>query len=126
MTTQERKEQRNKVKASESLIKTGCNRILKKIEDIRQKFSTAQVNGTRSGSSRIVLKHFDLLKINYGGAPAAIKIPSCIDSSSVNDNAGTYFPTESKLYGDDEFSDNKLERNQYKILRIMMILSIWR
>ena len=41
MTTQERKEQRDKVKGSEGLIKTGCNRILKKVKDIRQKFSTA-------------------------------------------------------------------------------------
>ena len=33
----------------------------------------------------------------YGHAPATVKIPSFIDSSSVNDNAGADFATESNL-----------------------------
>ena len=47
----------------------------------------------------------------YGCSPAAVKIPSCIDSSSVNGNAGTYFATGSNLSGDDEFSDDDFETN---------------
>ena len=30
----------------------------------------------------------------YGGASAAIKIPFCIDSNSVDDNSGTEFSSE--------------------------------
>ena len=33
----------------------------------------------------------------YGGTPVTVKTPFCIDSSSVNDNAGTDFATESNL-----------------------------
>ena len=36
----------------------------------------------------------------------------CIDSSSVNDNAGRDFVAESNISVDDESSDNNLETNQ--------------
>ena len=49
----------------------------------------------------------------YGCSPAAVKIPSCTDSSSVNGIAGTYFATGSNLSGDDEFSDDHFETNQH-------------
>ena len=49
----------------------------------------------------------------YGCPPAAVKIPSCTDSSSVNGIAGTYFATGSNLSGDDEFSDDHFETNQH-------------
>ena len=48
-----------------------------------------------------------------GGAPAAVKIPSCADSSSVNENAGTDFVKESNLSHDDEFSDDSFETNRH-------------
>ena len=63
MTMQERKEKKDNVKASEGLIKIGCNRILEKVKNIRQKFSTALVNETRSENERIVLEHFNLLLV---------------------------------------------------------------
>ena len=53
MKTPEWKEQTDKVKASKGLIKITYNRF--------------KINGTRSWSDRIVLEHFDLLKIIYGG-----------------------------------------------------------
>ena len=56
--------------ASEGLIKIGYNRISGKVKNIRQTFCNALVNGTRSGRGRIVLEHFDLLKMIYGGARA--------------------------------------------------------
>ena len=39
MTMQEGKEQKDKVKASEGLIKNECNRILEKVKEIRQKWT---------------------------------------------------------------------------------------
>ena len=38
------------------------------VTDIRQKSSTGHVNRARSGSGRIVLEHFHLLKMIYRGA----------------------------------------------------------
>ena len=93
MTTQERKEQKNKVKASEGLIKFGYNSILERVKDIRQKFSTAFANGTRSGSGRIVLgRTFDFSKTMY---------------------AGPDFATESNLPGNDESFDDNFETTQH-------------
>ena len=42
-----------------------------------------------------------------------MKIPSCADSSSVNENAGTDFVKESNLSHDDEFSDDSFEANRH-------------
>ena len=49
----------------------------------------------------------------YGGAPATVKIPFCIDSSSGNDIDGRDFIIESNLPGDDESSDDNFEMNQH-------------
>ena len=93
MTTQERKEQKDKVKASEGLIKFGYNSILERVKDIRQKFSTAFANGTRSGSGRIVLdRTFDFSKTMY---------------------AGPDFATQSNLPGNDESFDDNFETTQH-------------
>ena len=64
------------LKASEGLIKIGYNRILEKVKDIRQKFSTALANVKKKGSDKIVLEYFDLVKIIHGGVSAEVKIPS--------------------------------------------------
>ena len=72
------------LKASEGLIKIGCNRILEKVKGIRQKFSTALANVKKKGSDKIVLEYFDLVKIIHGVVPAG-----------VNYHPGTYFATES-------------------------------
>ena len=61
MTTQKRKEHKDKFKASEGLIKIGYNRFLEKFKDIRQTIPAVIASGTRSGSGRIELKQFDLL-----------------------------------------------------------------
>lgn len=67
-----------------------------------QKFSIVFVNGTRSGSGKIILEHIDWLKITYEGSLAAVKIPSCIDNGSVNDNTGF---CNSNLFGDRLFKN---------------------
>ena len=64
---EERKEERNRMKMQEQSIKQGYNRILEKVKDIRQRFSKAIVQGSRSGSGKIVMEHFDSLKKNLWG-----------------------------------------------------------
>ena len=58
-----KEKKKDKVKASEGLIKIGCNRILEKVKDIRQNFSTALVKETKSVRGRIILEHFDLFLV---------------------------------------------------------------
>ena len=60
-------------------VKISYNRVLEKVKDIRWKFSSGLINGTRSGSGKIVLKHFDLLKQIFGDAPSATKIPASLN-----------------------------------------------
>ena len=72
------------IKEEEKNIKCGYNRVLEKVKEIRQKFSSAAIKGTRSGSGRVVLLHFDLLKDIYGGSASATSLKSGIDSTDVN------------------------------------------
>ena len=71
----------------------GYNCVLEKAKDIRYKFfvlANGEVkvagSGIGGGSGRIVLEYFHFLKIIFWGAPATLKIPSCINISSVNSN----------------------------------------
>ena len=46
----------------------GRNRIIEKVEDIRQNFSKAVTAGTRSRSGKIVYEFFDKLVTIWGGS----------------------------------------------------------
>ena len=76
------------------LVTRGYKRIQEKIKDLRQGFSKANVNGTRSGSGKFVYEHYDRLKQIWGGNPNTEPLTCGIDTSSVNmtqidgDNAG--------------------------------------
>ena len=76
------------------LVTRGYKRIQEKIKDLRQGFSKAIVNGTRSGSGKFVYEHYDRLKQIWGGSPNTEPLTCGIDTSSVNmtqidgDNAG--------------------------------------
>ena len=81
------KEETNKRSLKErGIIKRGYNRVLEKIKDIRQKFSTAVTTGCRSGSGKIVLEHFDTLVLIWGGSPAAEPLSYGIDSDFLNND----------------------------------------
>ena len=47
------------IKWQREVINRGRNRIQEKIKDIRQNYSKAVINGTRSGSGEIVYEHFE-------------------------------------------------------------------
>ena len=51
-------------------IKQGYQRILEKIKEIRRKVSIVITTGTRLGSGKIILEHFDTLSEIYGGSSA--------------------------------------------------------
>ena len=66
-------------------IKKGYNRVLEKIKDIRQRFSTAVTTGSISGSGKIILEYFDKLVLVWGGSVAVESLNYGIDSSCVNE-----------------------------------------
>ena len=84
LTEEEKKEERKRMKQREASIKQGYNRILEKIKDIRQRFSNAVVQGSRSGSGKIVMEHYDRLKVIYGGSPSAVSLESGVETDEVN------------------------------------------
>ena len=66
-------------------IEKGYNRVLAKIKDIRQRFSTAFTTGSRSGSEKIILEYYDKLVLIWGGSAAVEPLNYGIDSSCVNE-----------------------------------------
>jgi hypothetical protein len=70
MSKEEKEEYTKQNKAENELIKKGYSRIKEKIKDIRQNFSQAVTNGRRSGSGKIVFKHYNELVVIWGGSAA--------------------------------------------------------
>ena len=52
------------------MIRKGYNRTKEKVKNIRQDYSKAVVSGTRSGSGKIVIEHYDDLATIWGGSPS--------------------------------------------------------
>eukprot|EP00112_Aurelia_sp_Birch-Aquarium-sp1_P013134 Seg2779.1 transcript_id=Seg2779.1/GoldUCD/mRNA.D3Y31 product="hypothetical protein" protein_id=Seg2779.1/GoldUCD/D3Y31 len=80
-----RKEILRKQKQDRELIEKGCTRIQEKLKEIRQKFANAVITGSRSGSGKIILEHFDYLKQIWGGSPSTNQLPCGISSEELND-----------------------------------------
>lgn len=78
------KEEKKIYNAKLKLVARGYQRIREKIKDLRQGFSKAVLNGTRSGSGKIVYDHYDRLKQIWGGCANTQPLSSGIDTSSVN------------------------------------------
>lgn len=78
------KEEKKIYNAKLKLVNRGYQRIREKIKDLRQGFSKAVLNGTRSGSGKMVYDHYDKLKQIWGGCPNTEPLSTGIDTSSVN------------------------------------------
>ena len=104
-------------KNSTSLITRGKNRIIEKTKDIRQKFSKAVVNGSRSGSGKIVFEYYDMLKTIWGGSANTKPLPfgfsnlaESDDSDEGSDLCGVDDETRSRgSVGD---NSNNIEENE--------------
>ena len=69
--------------SNKDLIKIGYKRVMEKTKELRQKFSKAVTNGTRSGSGKWVMEFYDDLVFIWGGS-AATKPLQFGRESSVN------------------------------------------
>ena len=75
-------------KEDKGMIKRGYNRVQEKLKEIRQNFSKAVTTGSRSGSGKIVLEHYDQLVQIWGGSPATEPLIFGTSADEVN-NAPT-------------------------------------
>ena len=87
LTHEERKAKKNEIEVSEAGVKAGFNQVLEKNKKIRQQTPNVLIGGTRSGSEKTVLKHFDLLKKISGEVSSTTEMPSSIDVISVNSDS---------------------------------------
>ena len=71
-------------KDDKDMIKKGYNRVQEKLKEIRQSFSKAVTTGSRSGSGKIVLEHFDQLVRIWGGSPATEPLTFGTNTDEVN------------------------------------------
>ena len=63
------------------MIRKGYNRMKEKVKNIRQDYSKAVVTGTRSGSGKIVIEHYDDLATIWGGSPSTEPPAFGVDST---------------------------------------------
>ena len=75
-------------KEDKDMIKRGYNRVEEKLKEIRQSFSKAVTTGSRSGSGKLVLEHYDQLVQIWGGSPATEPLTFGTSTDQVN-NAPT-------------------------------------
>ena len=78
---------KKEIKHYNTLITKGKHRVQEKIKEIRQSFSKALINGTRSGSGKIVYAHFDELKQIWKGSANVEPLNFGVDTSSTNNTA---------------------------------------
>ena len=79
-TEEEKKEFLSLIKCEKEHIKLGYNRVMEKTKELRQKFTQAVTNGTRSGSGKLVAEFYDdLIKI-WGGTGSTESLPFGVES----------------------------------------------
>ena len=88
------------------MINKGKNRVHEKVKDIRQNYSKAVVNGTRSDSGRKVYGHYDKLVSIWGGSANAKPLPYGVRSDDFDDGN-----TSKKIYDSDDNYDDDCENN---------------
>jgi hypothetical protein len=66
-------------------VSKGYKRVQAKIKVIRQNFSKAVSSGTKSGSGKVVIEHYDRLIQIYGGCAATEALPFGVSTSGVNE-----------------------------------------
>lgn len=104
MTKEEKDIHIKEAKRQREQIKKGYGRIQEKVKEIRQNFSSAMVNGRRSGSGKVVFQHYDRLVKIYGGTASSEPINTGVDTDTfncLNESGESEFIVENEILGDD-------------------------
>ena len=67
------------------LIKVGYGRIRERMKLLRRNFKRAVVEGTRSGSGKLIIENWDRLVFIWGGCPSVIQIKGAVSSHAIED-----------------------------------------
>ena len=104
MTKKEKEAFMKQNKAESKLIKKGYARIREKVKEIRQSFSQAVVNGTRSGSGKVVYEFYDELITIWGGSAATKPLSFGVGTETLNESNNSKHDQlqQSLLNNDDE------------------------
>lgn len=102
------------------LIKFGYGRIRERVKLLRRNFKRAVVEGTRSGSGRLMIENWDRLVFIWGGCPSVIKIKGAVSSQSSEDvgqdesSLGSEEEVEENVTGEDDTSEKDEPVNPMK------------
>eukprot|EP00112_Aurelia_sp_Birch-Aquarium-sp1_P020089 Seg509.14 transcript_id=Seg509.14/GoldUCD/mRNA.D3Y31 product="hypothetical protein" protein_id=Seg509.14/GoldUCD/D3Y31 len=77
------------------LIKVGYGRVKGRVKSVRQNFKKAVIEGTRSGSGKLLIRNWDRLVMIWGGCPSVTKIGGAVTSIAA-ENAGCASGDESE------------------------------
>eukprot|EP00112_Aurelia_sp_Birch-Aquarium-sp1_P020835 Seg546.4 transcript_id=Seg546.4/GoldUCD/mRNA.D3Y31 product="hypothetical protein" protein_id=Seg546.4/GoldUCD/D3Y31 len=77
------------------LIKVGHGRVKGRVKSVRQNFKKAVIEGTRSGSGKLLIRNWDRLVMIWGGCPSVTKIGGAVTSIAA-ENAGCASGDESE------------------------------
>ena len=102
------KKMKNDIKVHNQAIIRGRNRVQEKIKEIRQNFSKALINGTRSGSGKVVFSHYETLKEIWGSSANVEALSFGIDT----ENTAAISTSTSE---EDSFVDECTTRNSYQL-----------
>ena len=80
MTREEILECKRKSETEEKQMKEGYSRVKIKIKELRRGYKNAVDTGSRSGSGKLVLENFELLREVWAGSSAVTSLPSVITS----------------------------------------------
>ncbi len=80
------------------LTKNGYGRIRERVKLLRRNFKRAVVEGTRSGSGKLMIENWDRLVFIWGGCPSVIQIKGAVFSQAI-ENVGQ---DESSLGSEEE------------------------
>lgn len=93
----EEREQLKKQEAHErDLISKGYHRVVEKVKEIRQNFSKAVVQGTRSGCGKFIYEFYDKLITIWGGSANTEPLPYGVSSNSLNNEVGVQSDSDSE------------------------------
>ena len=80
----------------ELIISKEYHRVVKKVKEIRQNFSKAVVQGTRSGCGKFVYEFYDKLITIWGGSANTEPLPYGVSSNSLHNEIGVQSDSDSE------------------------------
>ena len=115
MSKEEFKEHKKNTNAQQKAIKLGYDRIKAKVKKLRSNFQKAVVEGTQSGSGRIIKDNWDALVRIWGGAPGAQPLEfgkSSIEDTDESHSEASHSINEEVVCGDSNATEDSEAMNE--------------